>query len=58
MDEYLFQVVVPKALAPSHLIKLLETEKPIVLPAWGASSFTSPFPHRSPFSTDPMGSLA
>ncbi|EKM54436.1 uncharacterized protein PHACADRAFT_174941 [Phanerochaete carnosa HHB-10118-sp] len=33
-DEYVFQVVVPKALAPKELVKVFESDDKVVLPAW------------------------
>lgn len=33
-SEYVFQIVVPKALAPKELAKIYEDGNPYVLPAW------------------------
>ncbi|KAK0212955.1 peptidase C1B, bleomycin hydrolase [Desarmillaria ectypa] len=33
-EEFVYQVVVPKALAPKHLVKILETGDAAVLPPW------------------------
>lgn len=33
-SEYVFQIVVPKALAPKELVKVFEDGNPKVLPAW------------------------
>ena len=32
--EYVYQIVVPKKLAPPELVKVFENDKPIELPAW------------------------
>ena len=33
-EEFVYQVVVPKALAPKELVKVFEGDERIVLPAW------------------------
>jgi len=33
-DEYVYQVVIPKALAPKNLVKVFEGEEKVVLPPW------------------------
>lgn len=41
-DEFVYQVVVPKALAPRELVKVFEGEEKIVLPPWDPMVIYSP----------------
>jgi bleomycin hydrolase len=36
-DEFVYQIVIPKSVVPVELKKVYEDNKPLVLPAWGAS---------------------
>lgn len=38
--EYVYQIVVPKKLAPSDLVRVFEAGKPIELPPWVSAGYT------------------